>query len=73
MNVSPIILTVVGCILTMVAVGCAANKPFRTDYTTGNPAQTGAEDPHAVIESTPDYKLGFVEFDDQGWVWEHSR
>jgi hypothetical protein len=52
-------------------VGCTSNKPFRTSFAPYNP-----DDPNctkAVIESTPDYKLGFVEFDDQGWFWDTNQ
>jgi hypothetical protein len=61
------------CGLTFFVVGCTSNKPFRTNLTPCNPAQTGADCAHAVIESTPDYKLGFVEFDDQGWFWNTDQ
>src|SRR5690349_15591799 len=50
---------VVAMLITM--VGCTANKPFRTGQAL------------PVIESTDDYKLGFVEFDDQGWFWDRTQ
>jgi hypothetical protein len=49
---------------------CTANAPHRTNYD-ANPS--GEEREHAVIESTPEYKLGFVEFDDQGWFWDRRQ
>ena len=49
-------------------LGCTPNQPFRTSFA---PPGTPGADPHAaVIESTSDYTLGFVEFDDQGWLWD---
>src|ERR1041385_7858382 len=44
--------------------GCARNCAYRTSY---QPSET---DPTTVIEASPDYKLGFVEFDDQGGLWK---
>jgi len=70
MNISPAILAVGAGVLALFAAGCTSNKPFRTNFTPCDPAQTGAASASPVIESTPDYKLGFVEFDDQGWFWD---
>jgi hypothetical protein len=48
-------------------LGCTPNQPFRTSF---DPPGTPGVDPRtATIESTSDYTLGFVEFDDQGWLW----
>jgi hypothetical protein len=63
-------LAVAVCAVVLFAVRCTSNKPFRTNYTPCNPSQPGADRAKAVIESGPDYKLGFVEFDDQGWFWD---
>jgi hypothetical protein len=51
-------------------VGCALNRPFRTGFNPGDPTQPGPDPTNAVIEATADYKMGFVEFDDQGWLWD---
>lgn len=56
-------------VATLVVAGCTCNRPFRTGYNSTNPALPGPDVTNAVIEATPDYKLGFVEFDDQGWFW----
>ncbi|HUS34039.1 MAG TPA: hypothetical protein VM680_01685 [Verrucomicrobiae bacterium] len=48
-------------------VGCAPNRPYRT-----YPRELGAahaKPPSEQIERAPDYSLGFVEFDDQGALW----
>ncbi len=70
MNTSPAILAVGVAALAVFAAGCTANRPFRTSFTPCDPTQSGASCSNAVIESTADYKLGFVEFDDQGWFWD---
>src|ERR1035438_2042061 len=51
--------------------GCESAKPFRTNYQTGiNPNPTNS---NYVVEQTKDYTLGFVEFDDQGWLWNQKQ
>jgi hypothetical protein len=51
--------------------GCESARPFRTNYETGiNPNPTNS---NYVIEQTKDYTLGFVEFDDQGWLWNQKQ
>jgi hypothetical protein len=66
-------LTIAACVATFFAVGCTSNKQYRTDFTPCDPAQSGAACAHADIESTPAYKLGYVEFDDQGWYWDPKQ
>jgi hypothetical protein len=56
-------LTVALCALVLFVTGCTSNAPYRTNSPPDDPA-------HADIESTPNYKLGYVEFDDQGWFWD---
>ena len=72
MNISLAASAIIVCVLVFFTVGCTANKPFRTSFPQSNPGQTGA-DPRAVIETAPSYKLGFVEFDDQGWFWDTNQ
>ncbi len=59
--------------LAMVCViaGCACNKQYRTSYKPYDLAD--ADHTKTVIESTSAYKLGFVEFDDQGWYWDPKQ
>jgi hypothetical protein len=66
MNISTAVLALGVGVLAVLAAGCTANRPFRTGFPANPPGPPGA---NPVIESTPDYKLGFVEFDDQGWFW----
>jgi Alpha/beta hydrolase of unknown function (DUF900) len=51
-------------------IGCTSNRPYRTGFNAEDPTQPGPNPTNSVIEATPDYKLGFVEFDDQGWFWD---
>jgi len=46
--------------------GCTANRPYRTGFNSEDPAT-------AVIETAAQYRLGFVEFDDQGWFWDSRQ
>jgi hypothetical protein len=57
-------------VVSLVFISCTSNEAHRTCY---KPDPTGEEIDHAVIESTDDYKLGFVEFDDQGWFWDDRQ
>jgi alpha-beta hydrolase superfamily lysophospholipase len=61
----------VACVATML-FGCTSNRPYRTDMASCDTAKPDADCAKAVIETTPDYKLGFVEFDDQGWFWHRE-
>ena len=63
--------TVVCAVILFTA--CTSNRPYRTNYTPCNTTQTNANCGDAVIELTPDYTLGFVEFDDQGWFWNRDQ
>ncbi len=52
--------------------GCAGHKQYRTAL--GVCADTNAPDcPKAALERMPKYLLGFVEFDDQGWLWSREQ
>ena len=58
-------------LIAFLVVGCAPNRPYRTGFSPyDNPRPD--EDPlnEAVIETAPEYKLGFVEFDEEGWFWD---
>ena len=57
--------------MVLIMIGCTSNQPFRTSFEALD--STGADPTKAVIESTPEYKLGFVEFDDQGWFWDINQ
>jgi hypothetical protein len=52
-------------------VGFTPNRPFRTNFEPLN--SLDADGATAVVEVTADYKLGFVEFDDQGWYWNTEQ
>jgi hypothetical protein len=70
MNPSIAALAIVLSAMALTMIGCTSNLPFRTNLEPGSP---GADPSKAVIEAWPDFKLGFVEFDDQGWFWDHRQ
>jgi hypothetical protein len=72
-SIPPTRLVCVAWILVLCAAGCTANKPFRTNLTSCDPTQPGTDCTNPVVEVTTNYKLGFVEFDDQGWFWDTNR
>jgi hypothetical protein len=58
---------------TLFLCGCASHMQYRTNLT---PAKTTGEDPQyatTAIEDGGSYVLGFVEFDDQGWLWSRKQ
>src|SRR5690349_16948819 len=65
--------TVAICLVLAVTGGCTSNKSFRTSINSSDPTQPSPDAVHSVIEATPKYKLGFVEFDDQGWFWDFNQ
>jgi hypothetical protein len=67
MNITTAALLLCAGALAMSMVGCTANLPIRTTLRADD--EPGVDPTKAVIETTPDYKLGIVEFDDQGWFW----
>jgi len=68
-------------LLLLVLVGCTTNEPFRKNLpdpsgqSAQRPSNAKAIDPTNAfaIETNANYKLGFVEFDDQGWFWAHKQ
>jgi hypothetical protein len=72
-NIALALLVIAVCLVALFVIGCTSNTPFRTSFTPCNPAQPGGDCTKPVIESAPDYKLGFVEFDDQGWFWDTNQ
>jgi len=69
-NVAAVILLPIFCLL--LTSGCAGHKQYRTTLSVC--ADTNAPDfPKAALERTPKYLLGFVEFDDQGWLWSRPQ
>jgi hypothetical protein len=73
MNIPELLLGIFVIAIVALVVGCTSNRPFRTSdvrCTSSNPA-TDCTD--AIIEVGPKYKLGFVEFDDQGWFQKTNQ
>ena len=57
----------------VLGAGCTSLKQYRTDYRSCDTLAQGTACRTNAIEQTPDYMLGFVEFDDQGWLWDRRQ
>jgi hypothetical protein len=73
MNIAFPLLGIAAGIVIFFTVGCVRNRPFRTVLAPCDTTQITGAGTNATIEVTPDYKLGFVEFDDQGWFWDRKQ
>ena len=63
-------LVIVLCIISTFTPGCTSNRAYRTAISPENPALPVTNPTNAVIEASAEYKLGFVEIDDQGWFYD---
>jgi hypothetical protein len=59
--------------LISLLTGCTPLQQYRTGYTPYPPAQTAAGARTNTIEAGTNYLLGFVEFDDHGWLWNSNQ
>jgi hypothetical protein len=67
--------------LLLILAGCTSNEPFRKNLpvypaaNTNRPATQPAINPtnSFTIETNAGFKIGYVEFDDQGWFWSHQQ
>ncbi|HEX5057451.1 MAG TPA: alpha/beta hydrolase [Gammaproteobacteria bacterium] len=69
-----------GFFMGLALAGCTANAPYRTDYAPCASAKPEAECPASCLEEYTDpahpelaYTLGFVEFDDQGQLYDRRQ
>lgn len=69
MKIAPLSLALAVSLL----VGCAAHRQHRTMAQPCKTSATNAACDMAIIEEAPNYTLGFVEFDDQGWLWSRDQ
>src|SRR6266511_3371032 len=54
--------------------GCTHHTRYRTNLTASPTTPEGIpQDETATIEDGGSYILGFVEFDDQGWLWSRAQ
>jgi hypothetical protein len=67
-------------VLVLVLAGCAGNAPYRTDYAACASAQPATQCAASCLEEYSDpahpelaYTLGFVEFDDQGQLYDRRQ
>jgi hypothetical protein len=74
-------LLVVGAVfIALGLVSCTSNRPYRRLLTV-HPGDSTYRDPRMpaiptnafTIETNGDFKIGYVEFDDQGWFWAHRQ
>ena len=56
--------------LALFVSGCTGLKQYRTNYSESNAAADPTNCPTCTLEVTTNYVLGFVECDDQGWLWD---
>ena len=59
--------------LLLLAAGCTRLQQYRTNYHPSDTALTPADAQASTLEVTPNYVLGLVEFDDQGWLWDRRQ
>ncbi len=52
---------------------CAAHRPYRTCFGECTPSGPHVSCAGSVIEETDAYTLGFIELDDQGWLWTRPQ
>jgi hypothetical protein len=57
----------------MLITGCASHRQWRTTLQPCNTVSETNVCESAVIERGNSYLLGFVEFDDQGWLWSPKQ
>jgi hypothetical protein len=53
--------------------GCTTHQQIRTSPGACRTTGTNVACQSAIIEETSSYVLGFVEFDDQGWLWSRDQ
>ena len=53
--------------------GCTTHHQWRTSPVACRTTETNTPCETAIIEETSSYVLGFVEFDDQGWLWSRDQ
>ena len=54
-------------------IGCTAERQYRTDERPQVYNPNPNPPPKAIVEVAPNYTVGYVEFDDQGWLYGTNR
>jgi hypothetical protein len=67
MNIPELFLAIFCIAIVGLVAGCTSNRPFRTSDVRCSSNDPARDCTNAIVEVGPNYKLGFVEFDDQGW------
>lgn len=61
------------CVFLLSGFGCVSHRQYRTDLTASQGSLRQAPNESAAIEDYGNYLIGFVEFDDQGWLWSRDQ
>lgn len=69
------VLFIVFCIVAvcLLLIGCTAERQYRTDERAQAYDPSPTNHTKAIIEISTNYTLGYVEFDDQGWLYGTNR
>jgi pimeloyl-ACP methyl ester carboxylesterase len=59
-------------LLCLTITGCISHRQYRTDYSVCEISTSNACDSHA-LQRYDRYLLGFIEFDDQGQLWDRAQ
>jgi hypothetical protein len=76
MNYSIVVSLIMVLAVALLATACASNRQYRTSSDAYNKTADEAwQDPEnrAIVETTPEYSAGFVEFDEEGWFWNPDQ
>lgn len=60
-------------LFVLILTGCVAEKQYRTDPTPGAYDPALRNSASNIIEIAQNYTLGYVEFDDQGWLYDRKN
>src|SRR4051794_22545317 len=60
-------------LMGIILSGCVSHRQYRTSLEPCNTSIRTNACESAALEETKDYLLGFVEFDDQGWLWSRAQ
>src|SRR3954467_14416407 len=63
----------VSFVLLFGLASCVRQQQYRTKYDPSPYPSQLADAPHSTIEVATNYTLGYVEFDDQGWLFNKQQ
>ncbi len=59
--------------ICLCVIGCTAERQYRTDEQAQTYDPSPTNHTKAIVEVTTNYTVGYVEFDDQGWLYGTNR